>query len=1466
MEQINLFHKGIVSGLDYSKVQNDQWIFPTKNVRIINQEGQGLIVTLLKGVEEAFRITPGYNVTSAMEYDGLFYIMSYNIIKRITEIGVYPSPKSYYIDNRGMVILTGDTGFEYAYKPLPNFVGTIISRDLESGRRKALRHEKLPDNKTAISMIAYYSYDDSVDLIIANGVIANIVINSGFDRDGVLNTRTMSDADFNGVLDQIKVSKSIPTAAVSEAVLSPLEPFNAGLSITMAFSQYLSPGPSTSIVWGMNSPQRVTMDKLLIPCVNYNIVSGNGQYIVPSMGKYQFSVKARIYAFGIDMGPVIPQAVFNLNLVKEYSGQKIILSTKQGRIDVQRVGKSFVDISIPLNGYDLETGSKIYVEIVPQSYELTNFTQERLAKYESEIDIDNTFWTLVTPISTIKKDITLSTGGSLLPGNYFLFIRYSTYDYNRTSFINNIGPISVYENVKVGEVEGGKYNIPTTKKLDVVLQDLDTSYEYFEIGVVRYFGEQGFIQNDIYLIGNRYSTAYAKITINGEEDQHTLTMAELLDSKGIEKTCSAHTIVANRYYGANWVGLNVDHTKLFELSKKIKLEYTLDERLIDVNVTQLEAGYGDNEAEATYYGNKGINNSMHMVGYHRGQTVPFGVRFILTDDTRTPAFPVTGYDCYNGSYENANDKGLFRFPFFSPSNDVLNDLNTVMGIKYDLSEFIAYINANLEDYTMVKGIIMVRADEIENLIYQGVAGHMSSGAVKATPGEFVVEKNNMLFPSANIDIPTLSFGNNDGYVDSVYETITGRFSNSVLYMYSPDVLFDQREKINQGRKYYLQVIGSTLKGDTTQINIDDVSAIPMAPTTYVKDIISFNVNPKPIQKVECMIVRRGDNPLFGAYKLYSRALPGDFLQAFPPAPPNSGQDHIVVQNRTMVSPAYVAINLEVDIDGPNYETTNYLVNILKDDPTNASYFETLLSNYNAVNNTYTQIADPIKVEALQAEEKAYGGNSFQTRIYFRQMHWEGLYDVNEPVGDSPMKYYAHGLLMGTLVESYCNPAYRHGDNENAYYPKVLLEKVMLDADLIKSNALQFIRNDSNNYIYESFFYNSGYSQSTIDSLMYGYDPSIPFFRKRYPTRIRPSAKHNDNSFMSGYLVFAPENYVDYDKTGGPITALESIDDELVSVQERRINRHFIDERALKTDEVDQSLIFGYGPILSPETQLLGEFGSQHSFGVRKCGDALYGIDVVSKILWTVVSRPNQLGRAVMSASNLSLAAMIESELKNIYTELSIVSNKVSKYPDRVIDYSGVSIGYDPQEKEVYFLFKKEDQIEGIVFSEKINAFIGRIDTNSAYYVYGRNEVYSYYNGAFYVHNRGTKTHDGSPIKIELSYIVNGLNEQENTSIYSKVYDSHSVEMPEVELETIEYETQYQKATLESFSDIRHTYAIPEYENGSWHIPIVHAKIATQEYQPESEMFGTWMKITLKSGENSDIFIRSIRNLFKLIKP
>ena len=70
--------------------------------------------------------------------------------------------------------------------------------------------------------------------------------------------------------------------------------------------------------------------------------------------------------------------------------------------------------------------------------------------------------------------------------------------------------------------------------------------------------------------------------------------------------------------------------------------------------------------------------------------------------------------------------------------------------------------------------------------------------------------------------------------------------------------------------------------------------------------------------------------------------------------------------------------------------------------------------------------------------------------------------------------------------------------ENTYYPKLRLQKVMDGDESIYGNALQWIRNNSNFYIYEAFFYNSGYSKSVVDSLIYGYDPGIPFMQKKIP--------------------------------------------------------------------------------------------------------------------------------------------------------------------------------------------------------------------------------------------------------------------------------------------------------------------------------------------------------------------------------
>ena len=41
----HVFHKGIKDSLDISKLSNDTWAFPSLNIRLLNKQGQGYIVT-----------------------------------------------------------------------------------------------------------------------------------------------------------------------------------------------------------------------------------------------------------------------------------------------------------------------------------------------------------------------------------------------------------------------------------------------------------------------------------------------------------------------------------------------------------------------------------------------------------------------------------------------------------------------------------------------------------------------------------------------------------------------------------------------------------------------------------------------------------------------------------------------------------------------------------------------------------------------------------------------------------------------------------------------------------------------------------------------------------------------------------------------------------------------------------------------------------------------------------------------------------------------------------------------------------------------------------------------------------------------------------------------------------------------------------------------------------------------------
>ena len=54
MKQVSVFHKGIMTDIDYSKLDNNNLLFPCANIQLTSEDGKGFIITPVKGNEVAF--------------------------------------------------------------------------------------------------------------------------------------------------------------------------------------------------------------------------------------------------------------------------------------------------------------------------------------------------------------------------------------------------------------------------------------------------------------------------------------------------------------------------------------------------------------------------------------------------------------------------------------------------------------------------------------------------------------------------------------------------------------------------------------------------------------------------------------------------------------------------------------------------------------------------------------------------------------------------------------------------------------------------------------------------------------------------------------------------------------------------------------------------------------------------------------------------------------------------------------------------------------------------------------------------------------------------------------------------------------------------------------------------------------------------------------------------------------------
>ena len=195
MESLNEFVKGAVSDPDYMKRPGDVWTFPTVNIRVINKEGQGFIVTPMDGISESFSLHVGFIPVGGFEFNGIAFIASYNQSTGIGQLGTFPAPN--YAAQAG----GSDPEFLEEYQPLQNFNnGEFSTAEFNWSVERMIHFTKRK------------SFDNSLDLYLADGYNPNLAINCGFDIDtaAVLPFRQIASEDFDGPLHHIPSSIVIP--------------------------------------------------------------------------------------------------------------------------------------------------------------------------------------------------------------------------------------------------------------------------------------------------------------------------------------------------------------------------------------------------------------------------------------------------------------------------------------------------------------------------------------------------------------------------------------------------------------------------------------------------------------------------------------------------------------------------------------------------------------------------------------------------------------------------------------------------------------------------------------------------------------------------------------------------------------------------------------------------------------------------------------------------------------------------------------------------------------------------------------------------------------------------------------------------------------------------------------------------------------------------------------------------------
>lgn len=1087
----------------------------------------------------------------------------------------------------------------------------------------------------------------------------------------------------------------------------------------------------------------------------------------------------------------------------------------------------------------------------------------------------------------------LGQAGSLRAGNWFIFARYATENFDKTSFFTETNAIMITSGQYSSEgfrhhgLKGGEI---TDKSINLLFSNLDPTYSYVELGYMYCFNDtQEFgIIDKLYKIDPNSTTMSLELT--GYEGRFEIGFEEIIRTKPKFDGATSHTQLENRYFASDlFDNTNFDNdasNDIFEFAQKITPSFD-DSKLL---AHQTAGG-----------GNLGIYNNASNVynytGHFRGEAYAYGIVCVLKNGRETQAFPIEGLDDFFGGGGAVNQNGIYRFPNVNTSPTVVGNDISVMGIRFNISNAIASIPQYILDN--VSGFYFVRAKRNETLLYQGfnLPCYNASKGIDIRGSWYlltdypqILKRNENLVPMFEYYGNT-SFGaafpyihrfdnsdlfNNEFTFVTWHNQLTRRADNRYGF-YSPDHFFNKSLPVS---KAFVHVFGQMTFGIFQK---DEMSKPDYC---YDDDTYSFFNGPKfncDVSNIKEWEVANNDG--FSSY--FNEGSKTDLNSNFYFFTENlTDTKYFEVRNHEMAFNSYIGLKTTTPL-------RHTLTNLYRTDVDPSVFdindlYDIKATDYHKISKFY-RIADVVADPTIVNNTVFYKGDCFLQRTWLKQMfnpkYGVGVKDDGGGVTGwgAPLlttfkdRLFTFGTSFSFITENKVNTELRLDNNVNKFYPGSVGD--------IFDHSVKNIEKESQEL-------NRGYNQVLSVKSYRGIDREIPFIPETKPSAIMVSNRHILGSFLDGYRVIDQNAIRDYDARMGRFVKIGVFGNVLVSVQEFGVNRHFVNEKAvLNGGGSAGELLLGTGDVLDEKHLNLSDFvGSQHAWSVIFTDRGVYGVDYNKRKIWRVIQGQGGLGVEMTSD-----VYGYRSRVHELCEKTSGDSDITELLLDNPICHSGIVAHYDRKHGDVYFswIYGAEEMPSDcninrngatIVFNEFTNSFNGErtvvcpmsITINEDFFYFNPNIFPSLnpfplpYGDAWIqdikvsggVENATVFFGEVEPHISFVEFIVN------NPSDITKVFDNLHINSSGEDLYKATYETQHQLG--EHFpwrvGDEANLWRDPIYQENLWRLPIIRTQ-STQDpdgniYDVDSRFRGPWAKIRLEYKTRNNIFIKSVLTAFR----